>query len=337
MNLGQAPEPGGPGTPRGCIVGVPLPRRKGCRDRGGAQPSGPPSASPYNGLPNANPCPNRVESMPRTVFFTSDSTAITSETVGQSMLAQFENVEFKTIYMPFINTREKAERLLDRVRTSAARDQALPIVFGTFPEADINRMFRECDCCRFIDLFDPLVGPLSEELGVPPTRKQGRSHAVTNSNTYDHRIDAIHFTLANDDGSRPENFTKADVVLVGVSRSGKTPTCLYLALHFGLKAANYPLTEEDFAVGGIPPFLIPVRDKLFGLTIDPQRLLRIRQERRPNSEYAAPHRCQDEVRKALAIFGKLDIPVFDTTSNSIEEISSRIMKNLFKKSEIQGA
>jgi hypothetical protein len=177
-------------------------------------------------------------------------------------------------------------------------------------------------------LFDTFVGPLSEELGLPPTRKSGQSHSVKNTQNYDHRIEAINYAMVNDDGTRLDNFDAADVILVGVSRSGKTPTCLYLAMHFGLKAANYPLTEEDFEVGGVPKALLPYRTKLFGLTIDATRLQRIRQERRPNSPYATMRRCQEELRWAQAMFRKLGVPVLDTTSHSIEEISSHIVKKL---------
>lgn len=266
--------------------------------------------------------------MQRTVFFVSDSTGITAETVGHSMLAQFEGIEFKTVYMPYINTQDKALELIDRLKDIWQRHRVRPIVFGTFPETDINELFIHCKWCLYLELFDTFVGPLSEELGLPPSRKSGQSHALKNPNSYDSRMDAIHFAMANDDGVRPENFAKADVILVGVSRCGKTPTCLYLAMHFGLKAANYPLTEEDFAHGEVPRVLSPCRGKLIGLTIDPSRLHRIRQDRRPNSPYAALSRCQDEVRKSQIIFQRMGIPILDTTSHSIEEIASYVVKSL---------
>ena len=265
--------------------------------------------------------------MQRTVFYVSESTGITAETVGRSLLSQFEGIDFKTVYMPYINTREKALELIARLRAIKEQDGPRPIIFGTLLDAEIRSLFS-ADCCLYMELFDTFVGPLSEELGIPPTRKSGQSHSLKNPNHYDVRIEAINFTMANDDGMRPNNFDRADVILVGVSRSGKTPTCLYLAMHFGLKAANYPLTEEDFEKGGVPEVLIPFRNKLFGLTIDPARLQRIRHERRPNSGYASLERCQDEVRQAQAIFRRLGIDTLDTTSHSIEEISSHIVKTL---------
>ena len=177
-------------------------------------------------------------------------------------------------------------------------------------------------------MFETFIGPLSDELGIAPSRKSGRSHAITQQSSYTKRIAAINFAMSNDDGVHPENFSHADVVLTGVSRSGKTPTCLYLAMHFGLRAANYPLTEEDFERGDVPPVLWQQKPKLFGLTIDPQRLQSIREERRPGSSYSSARRCQAEVRQAQTLFKRLQITVLNTTSHSIEEIATRIMQQL---------
>ncbi len=268
-----------------------------------------------------------VSNVRRTVFYVSESTGITAETVGHSLLSQFEGVDFKTVYMPFINTRDKAMELVNRLREIKAQDGVRPIIFGTLLDNDIRSLFST-DCCLYMELFDTFVGPLSEELGVPPTRKSGQSHSLRDANHYDNRINSINFAMANDDGMRLDNFDDADVILVGVSRSGKTPTCLYLAMHFGLKPANYPLTEEDFEQGGVPAALVPHQHKLFGLTIDAGRLQRIRQERRPNSSYSSLQRCQSELRMADEMFRKLNIRVLDTTSHSIEEIASLIVKGL---------
>ncbi len=265
--------------------------------------------------------------MQRTVFYVSESTGITAETVGHSLLSQFEGVDFHTVYMPYINTRDKAAELVTRLQAIKQQEGARPIIFGTLLDDEIRAMFS-IDCCLYMELFDTFVGPLSEELGVPPTRKSGQSHSLKNANHYDGRIESINFAMANDDGMRPDNFGNAQVILAGVSRSGKTPTSLYLAMHFGLKTANYPLTEEDFERGGVPPALAPHKGRIFGLTIDPNRLQRIRQERRPNSAYASLKRCQDEIRQAHSMFNLLGAPVLDTTSHSIEEIASHIVKRL---------
>ncbi len=265
--------------------------------------------------------------MKRTVYFISESTGITARAMGYSLLSQFEDVEFEVIYMPFINNLRKAQKLTRRFEEQEQR----PIVVATMMEPEVAEVLRGSRCL-YLELFDRFLPAISEELGVKPSGKKGLSHGISDDRIYQDRMSTINFAMVNDDGVRVDKFGEADVVLVGVSRSGKTPTCLYLAMHFGLRAANYPLTEEDFERNDVIGILRPYRDKLFGLTIDPERLHRIREQRRPGSDYAALVNCQREVRQALQIFEELDIPVLDTTTRSIEEISSRITKRLMKRS-----
>jgi regulator of PEP synthase PpsR (kinase-PPPase family) len=263
--------------------------------------------------------------MKRTVFFVSESTGITAETLGHSLLSQFDSIDFEQVYMPYINTELRAKALTIRMQEAADRDGRRPLVFSTMLDDKIREILAKGNC-YFLELFEVFVDPLSSELGIPPSRKSGRSHAITKPSSYTKRIEAINFAMANDDGVRPDNFVRADVVLTGVSRSGKTPTCLYLAMHYGLRAANYPLTEEDFERGDVPKEVWAVKDKLFGLMIDAERLQRIREERRRGSPYASPERCRADVRQAQGIFRRLDVPVLNTTSQSIEEISSHILR-----------
>jgi len=265
--------------------------------------------------------------MKRTVYFVSESTGITAETMGHSLLSQFDTIEFEQVYMPYINTHLRAKALTQRMQEAAERDGARPIVFATMLNREIGGILRAGNCF-YVELFEGYIAPLSTELGVPPSLRSGRSHAITKPSSYTKRIEAINFAMANDDGMRPDNFHRADVVLTGVSRSGKTPTCLYLAMHYGLRSANYPITEEDFERGDVPQLVWDCKSKLFGLTIDPQRLQLIREERRPGSEYASARRCQDDVRRGQQIFKRLGIPVLNTTSQSIEEISTQILKSL---------
>jgi regulator of PEP synthase PpsR (kinase-PPPase family) len=266
----------------------------------------------------------------RTVYFVSESTGITAETMGHSLLSQFDTLDFEQVYMPYINTKARALALTQRMQEATERDGVRPLVFSTMLDDEIREILKRGNC-YFLELFEIFVEPLSAELGLAPSRKSGRSHAITQPSSYTRRIEAINFAMANDDGVRPDNFPRSDVVLTGVSRSGKTPTCLYLAIHYGLRAANYPITEEDFERGGTPPALLECRDKLFGLTIDPQRLQLIREERRPGSPYASLARCEEDTRRAVAIFKELRIPVLNTTSQSIEEISSHILKAVNSK------
>jgi [pyruvate, water dikinase]-phosphate phosphotransferase / [pyruvate, water dikinase] kinase len=265
--------------------------------------------------------------MKRTVFFVSESTGITAETMGHSLLSQFDTMDFEQVYMPYINTDMRAKALTERMQEAADRDGMRPIVFATMLDAEIGDILREGNCF-YLELFEGFIEPLSEELGVPPSRRSGRSHAITKPSSYTKRIEAINFAMANDDGVRPDNFHRADVVLTGVSRSGKTPTCLYLAMHYGLRSANYPITEEDFERDDVPQAVWDCRHKLFALTIDAQRLQLIREERRPGSDYASLKRCQDDIRRANAIYKRLGIPVLNTTSQSIEEISTQILRSV---------
>ncbi|AHF03556.1 kinase/pyrophosphorylase [Marichromatium gracile] len=269
--------------------------------------------------------------MNRTVFFVSESTGITAETLGHSLLSQFDTVDFEQVYMPYINTEMRAKALTQRMQEAAERDGVRPIVFATMLNDEIRDILKTGNCF-YMELFEGFVEPLSAELGVSPSRESGRSHAITRPNFYTKRIEAINFAMANDDGVRPDNLSRADVVLLGVSRSGKTPICLYLAMHYGLRAANYPITEEDFEHGDVPKQVWDCRDKLFALIIDPQRLQLIREERRPGSPYASLSKCQQDLRQAQQIFRRLQVPVINTTSQSIEEVSAQIIKS-FKENQ----
>ena len=178
-----------------------------------------------------------------------------------------------------------------------------------------------------LDVFAPFIEPLERELGMQRDPRVGQAHGMVDFETYHRRINAMNFALTHDDGISM-NYEDADVILVGVSRAGKTPTCVYLALHYGISAANYPLTPDDLDAERLPTKLRAYRAKLFGLTIDPQRLHQIRQERRPDSRYAQLDTCRREVATAEAMFRMEGIPVLSTTHASIEEISSRVLEDL---------
>lgn len=261
----------------------------------------------------------------RAVFFVSESTGLTAEAMGQSLLSQFETLEFERIYLPYVNTVARARVLLQRIAETKVRHGERPIVFGTMLDDEIRSILKGGECL-YIELFDTFMGTLADELGVPPSRRSGRSHAITQPGSYTKRIEAINFSIANDDGVRPENFDQAEVILIGVSRVGKTPTSMYLAVHFGLRAANYPLTDEDFERGALPQAVMRNRPKLVGLTIAPERLHRIREERRRGSPYASLPQCQADVRNGLRVLARLGVPVIDTTSHSIEEIASHVIE-----------
>ena len=263
----------------------------------------------------------------RTIFYVSDGTGITAETFGHSLLSQFENMTLRQIRLPFIETLDKAEEALKRIRQQASVDGKRPMVFSTLVNPEINQVMRQAEV-MFIDLFATFVEPLEHEFGVRSTHTVGRSHTAENSAQYQRRIAAINFSLAHDDGQSHHGLASADVILVGVSRSGKTPTSLYLAMQFGVKAANYPLIPEDFERNKLPGELHKYRAKLFGLTIAPERLSQIRQERRPNSRYASLENCRYEIDAAHKLMRRENIRCLDSTTKSIEEISATILQTI---------
>ena len=261
----------------------------------------------------------------RTVFFISDGTAITAETLGRSLLAQFPNVEFDVHIIPYVMTEEIALKTVEEINHHAEQAGCLPLVFDTLVNPSIREIINTANAVN-LDVFEGLISKMEQELGIPSTTLVGQTHAVTNSETYQARIDAVHFALDNDDGARTRHYDKADLILIGVSRSGKTPTSIYLSLQFGIRVANYPLTEEDLDDNRLPSVLKTHRHKLFGLMIDAERLVAIRTERMGQSRYASFNQCQMELRAIEGIYISEGIPYLNVSEMSIEEISTRILQ-----------
>jgi regulator of PEP synthase PpsR (kinase-PPPase family) len=262
----------------------------------------------------------------RTVFFVSDGTGITAETFGHSVLTQFE-LRFRQIRLPFIDTLEKAYDAVRRINESCVADGKRPIVFSTLVKADLSAVVRRSSGMH-MDLIHTFVEPLEQELGIKSSHTIGRSHNIADSDEYKNRIEAINFSLAHDDGQSDKNLALADVILVGVSRSGKTPTSLYLAMQYGIKAANYPLIPEDFQRGRLPGNLTQFRHKIFGLSITPERLAEVRNERRPGSKYAALENCRYEINEAESMMRREGIRWMSSTVKSIEEIATMILQEI---------
>jgi hypothetical protein len=260
----------------------------------------------------------------RTVFFVSDQTGVTAETLGHSLLTQFDGQQFRQVTVPFISNLDKAREAVRRINLTAEIEGTRPIVFSTLVQDDIRREVQE-SVGLFLDFFDAFLAPLERELAVRSSHTTGRAHGMADLKTYTLRMEATNFALANDDGASTRNYDKADVILLGVSRTGKTPTCLYMALQYGVFAANYPLADEEFETGKLPAALEEHRSKLYGLTIAPARLEQIRRERRPDGRYASPQQVGYELRESVKIFQRHAIPYVDTTQFSIEEIASTIL------------
>ncbi|MEQ1720608.1 MAG: pyruvate, water dikinase regulatory protein [Nitrosomonas sp.] len=271
----------------------------------------------------------------RTVFYLSDRTGITVETLGHSLLTQFDGIEWEIINVPFLDDFEKAQAVLVQINHATEHDGHRPLVFSTLLKPEILEVIKRTNC-RVFDFFETFINPIEQELNQPFARMAGRSHGLQHHLSYFKRIAAINYVLAHDDGVNPKNFVDADIVLIGISRSGKTPTCLYLGLQYGIAAANYPLTEEDMPTLQLPKVLENFKSKIFGLTLSAAQLHFIREERCPNSQYASLAQCQQEVLWQESLFQQFNIPYLDTTRISIEEISTTILNRCGLKRQLYG-
>jgi len=260
----------------------------------------------------------------RTVFFVSDRTGITAEMLGNSLLSQFEDIRFDRETLPFVDTPEKIDEVVRRINAGALAQQRRPLVFSSIVDEAMSAQLARADAL-VLDLFGTYIAPLESEFGAKSSHAAGRSHGIANSHEYFARIEAINFAQAHDDGASTRDLSKAQVILVGVSRCGKTPTTLYLALQFGIRAANFPLTPDDFVDHNLPRSVLPHRDRLFGLTIDSERLSQIRGERRPGSAYASLDNCRYELREAESLMRRENVQILDVTTKSIEEIATTVM------------
>ena len=204
----------------------------------------------------------------RPVFYVSDGTGITAETIGHSVLTQFTETRFESTRISFVDTLERASETVARIREAGARHGVRPIVINSCVDPEISAALVESGALM-LDVFAPFIEPLERELNMQRQSQVGRAHGMVDFDAYHRRINAMNYALMHDDGVSMD-YSEADLILVGVSRAGKTPTCVYLALHHGVRAANYPLTEDDLDGDRLPPKLRAHRHKLFGLTIDPR-------------------------------------------------------------------
>lgn len=260
----------------------------------------------------------------RTAFFISDGTGLTVEAIGHSLLAQFRDQRVKQVTLPYVDSAEKVQQVMTRIEAAARESGLQPIILTSIVDRAIRERLHQSPALM-LDVFESYLAPLANLFGSDPAQAVGVSHGIDDNHRYSERMEAVHFAMDNDDGRRTREFERADVILVGVSRSGKTPTCLYLALQFGLRAANYPITEEDMDSTALPKILRPYQHKLFGLTIDPARLMSIRQERRANSRYASLEQCEFEVRQVEQMLRRAQVPCLNATQLSVEELATRLM------------
>lgn len=262
----------------------------------------------------------------RRVFFVSDRTGLTVEALGTSLITQFDGIDFVRVTVPFVDSADKAREVVAQVNAAYRESGKRPLVFSSLVNDAVREEINKVDGL-VLDVFGKFIVPLEQELGQKSMHAVGKSHSAGNAKDYNHRIEAINYTLSHDDGVTHRGLEEADLILVGVSRSGKTPTCLYMAMHFHLKCANYPLNDDDLEYARLPQPLLAARNRLYALTINPEQLSRIRNGRRPASRYASLAQCRSEVERAELLFREEGIPVIDATAVSIEEIATTIQQH----------
>lgn len=264
----------------------------------------------------------------RPVFFVSNSTGITVETLGRSLLYQFPATQFESHSLRFVDTESKAKEAVDTINKYGNKTGLRPIIFCTLVKPGLRDIVSKANGL-YLDVFDCFLTPIEQEIGYQAKLGMQQSHhGIIDDDYYSERIDAVNYSLKTDDGIAAQEYEQADVILTGASRTGKTPTSLYLAMHYGLKAANYPIVDEEIDSFSIPSKLKKHKNKVFGLLVTPERLQRIRTKRRPDSEYASLSQCQYEIRQTEALFQHENIPYFDVSGMSIEEVASNIMNML---------
>lgn len=258
------------------------------------------------------------------IYYISDRTGITAEAFGKTLISQFDSIEINESIQRFIDTPEKAQQLADELTARAKAENNLPIVFGTLVKSSLRQIINGASC-QYFDLFNIVMPELERIFNMPSTQSLGLAHGSAEDSSYEQRMDAVNFALGHDDGVGIDHYDRADIILTGVSRTGKTPTCVYLAMHYGIYAANYPLTEENLDKDDLPVELTKHKSKVFALTIQADRLQKIRSSRMPDSKYSSLQQCQSEIRQAEAIFRRLNIPVLNVTASSVEEIATTVL------------
>jgi regulator of PEP synthase PpsR (kinase-PPPase family) len=271
----------------------------------------------------------------RSLYYLSDRTGITAEVLGHSLITQFDNISWHKQTIPFVDNVDKAQAAVKRINAAAQNDGMPPLLFSTLVNSEVRAVIAQSQGILY-DFFDTFIAPMEKELGESSLHAIGRSHGIVNEISYLKRIGALNYALAHDDGAIISDFDQAEIILIGVSRSGKTPTCLNLALQYGIAAANYPLTEEDMDWVRLPKLLQPFKDKLYGLWIEPIRLHKIRQERRANSRYASLAQCKKEMLWLQQLYRRERIPYLNTTAISIEEITTTILHQAHLKRQLYG-
>lgn len=261
----------------------------------------------------------------RSVFYISDQTGITTEKLGTALLIKFPHVELRKDSFPFSNTPSKIRQILLKVRNRYMIDGYKPLIISSMVDPELRKLLK-VDYATHLDFFESFIDPLEVALETKAIMNTGKIHSIGDEDKYNHRIDAIHYSLENDDGVSTKHYEEADLIVVGVSRVGKTPTSIFLAVNYGIKVANYPLAEDDLEHASLPKILVPFHHKLFGLSIEAEKLHTIRSNRLPGSRYAMMETCKREIAAAERIMHNCGVPFLNTSHKSIEEIAVAMMQ-----------
>ena len=270
---------------------------------------------------------------PVPVFFLSDSTGISAETMGNALLIQFPDLVFERRLIPFISTAEEARKVV-AILDAAMEGPVTPLAFTTAATDEVRETLRTSKC-PIIDFFEMHMERVESILGVSGAHVAARLHGVGDVKRYNSRMQAIEYAIEHDDGQSLRALAKAEVILVAPSRCGKTPTTMYLALQHGIFVANYPLLDEDLDSTDLPRPIAELGDRCFGLIATPARLSEVRQQRRPNSTYASLEQCTKELRRADALYRANRIPVINSTTRSVEEMSTLILQTLAARPSLE--
>jgi len=257
------------------------------------------------------------------VYFISDGTGLSTEQLGKSILIQFPNINFEYKTIPFVNTLKKAQSIAKKINKEPSS-----MVFSTLIYDELNEQF-DCGDFFYINFLKQTIDQIEAVKKFKSVPTMGLDYRLGEADHYEQRISAMDFTISSDDGNNVERYNNADIIIIGVSRTGKTPVSIYLALINGLSVANYPLVDLELESQSLPKSLQQYKNKLYGLTITPKRLQEIREKRRSTGKYASPHQVQAEIRYSESLFNKYSIPYIDTTSISVEEIATSIRTQLF--------
>lgn len=265
------------------------------------------------------------------VYFVSGNTGILAKDMGKALLCQFPEVSFNEELIPFIRTESQARKALERIlQQSAGR---YPIIFSTLFSKSLNNIFDTPEV-EFLNICDHFLERLEEILEVKPIREAGTARAL-DDNAMTRRVNAIHYSIAHDDGTATKDYDEADLIIVGVSRSGKTPVSVYLATQMGLKTANFPLVDDNLGTCRLPPEIIRNKNRVVGLSTTPDMLHSFREKRYQGSTYAKIATCATELKQSDQIFLKYQIPVVFSDGRSIEETATQVAQELRSKMEAE--